>query len=213
MRWKARNVEFGPILIENELFSVTIYPDSQERWFGLRLFGFEPIIEGKRKSFESDVEERLELLDSIKAVYKQRIGEVADAICAEMGAPLKSLAQTMQAGAMLGHLKVMSGILKDYQFHEDQGSTRIQREPIGVCGMITPWNWPIHQIGCPPRSHQASAPMAKYKRKIKLIKPTMQLRLTMVFVGMSALSLLLQFILFMATMSQVALELPREGSA
>lgn len=93
-------------------------------------------------------EERLEVLSSITQVYKKRIGEVADAICSEMGAPMKSLAQTMQAGAMLGHLKVISGILKDYEFHEDHGSTRIQREPIGVCGMITPWNWPIHQIGC-----------------------------------------------------------------
>jgi acyl-CoA reductase-like NAD-dependent aldehyde dehydrogenase len=93
-------------------------------------------------------EERLDLLAAITKVYKARIGEVADAICAEMGAPLKTLAQTMQAGAMLGHLKVISGVLRDYEFYEDNGSTRTQREPIGVCGMITPWNWPIHQIGC-----------------------------------------------------------------
>lgn len=93
-------------------------------------------------------EERLELLAAITAVYKKRIGEVADAICTEMGAPMRSLAQTMQAGAMLGHLKVISGVLKNYEFYEDHGQTRTQREPIGVCGMITPWNWPIHQIGC-----------------------------------------------------------------
>ena len=49
---------------------------------------------------------------------------------------------------MLGHLNAVSDILKDYEFFEDNIHTRIQREPIGVCGMITPWNWPIHQIGC-----------------------------------------------------------------
>ena len=93
-------------------------------------------------------EQRLELLQSIIAVYEKRLPEVADAITSEMGAPLKSLAQPMQAGAMLGHLHVAAGVLKDYDYNEDQGPTRIQREPIGVCGLITPWNWPIHQIGC-----------------------------------------------------------------
>ncbi|MEM1261685.1 MAG: aldehyde dehydrogenase family protein [Pseudomonadota bacterium] len=93
-------------------------------------------------------DERLELLAAITAVYKNRIDEVANAICTEMGAPLAALARTRQAGALLGHLKVMRAILKDYPFFEDNQQTRIQREPIGVCGMITPWNWPIHQIGC-----------------------------------------------------------------
>ena len=93
-------------------------------------------------------EQRLELLNSIIAVYEKRLPEVADAICSEMGAPLTSLAQPMQAGAMLGHLQVVAGVLKDYDYFEDNGETRTQREPIGVCGMITPWNWPIHQIGC-----------------------------------------------------------------
>ncbi len=92
--------------------------------------------------------ERLDLLASIEAVYKKRIDEVAEAICTEMGAPLVSLARSRHAGAMLGHLNVVSEILKDYAFFEDNNHTRIQREPIGVCGMITPWNWPIHQIGC-----------------------------------------------------------------
>lgn len=93
-------------------------------------------------------DQRLDLLQSIISVYEKRIGEVADAISSEMGAPLKALAQPMQAGAMLGHLHVTAGVLKDYDYTEDNGPTRIQREPIGVCGLITPWNWPIHQIGC-----------------------------------------------------------------
>jgi hypothetical protein len=54
--------------------------------------------------------------------------------------------------------------------------------------------------------------MAKYKRKIKLIKPRFQLKLTMVFVGFSALSLLLQFVLFTSSLTEVALELPQDGA-
>lgn len=92
-------------------------------------------------------EQRLDLMGSILSVYQRRIGEIAAAISTEMGAPLKNLAEPAQAATMLGHLEINMNILKSYQFHEDQGSTRIQREPIGVCGMITPWNWPIHQIG------------------------------------------------------------------
>jgi hypothetical protein len=65
LRWKTKNIEFGPILIENNTFSATIYPDSKEQWFGLRLFGFEPIIDGKRKVLESDAEERLERLRTL----------------------------------------------------------------------------------------------------------------------------------------------------
>ncbi len=96
----------------------------------------------------SSREQRLELLASIRSVYKSRMAEVAEAICTEMGAPLAALALPVQAGTMLSHLKIVSQVLDSYSFHEDLGTTRIQREPIGVCAMITPWNWPIHQIGC-----------------------------------------------------------------
>lgn len=92
-------------------------------------------------------QQRLDLLGSIMEVYGRRMGEVAEAISTEMGAPLAALAEPAQAATMMGHLDVTMGILKDYIFHEDHGSTRIQREPIGVCGLITPWNWPMHQIG------------------------------------------------------------------
>ena len=112
----------------------------------------ETAIAAARRAFadysQTTREQRLELLGSIISVYEKRIGEVADAISTEMGAPLASLAQPMQAGAMLGHLHVVSGVLKEYDYFEDNGPTRTQREPIGVCGLITPWNWPIHQIGC-----------------------------------------------------------------
>jgi len=112
----------------------------------------ENAITAARNAFQSyssfTREQRLDLLNSIMSVYKSRMGEVADAITTEMGAPFKSVSFPMQAGAMLGHLKVASKILKDYNFYEDQGTTRIQREAIGVCGLITPWNWPIQQIAC-----------------------------------------------------------------
>jgi len=93
-------------------------------------------------------EQRIDLLESITSVYKKRMGEVADAISTEMGAPFKALAMPAQAGSMLGHLKVITSLLKDYSFHHGNGTTRIQREPVGVCAFITPWNWPIQQVSC-----------------------------------------------------------------
>lgn len=108
-------------------------------------------IAAARKAFADystwTVAQRLDLLGSIMSVYERRMGEVADAISTEMGAPLANLALPAQAATMMGHLDVNRGILENYQFHEDHGSTRIVREPIGVCGLITPWNWPMHQIG------------------------------------------------------------------
>src|SRR5580658_8863268 len=92
-------------------------------------------------------DERLELLDRIIAVYSGRIEELADIISQEMGAPL-SLARAAQAVAGLGHIMTAREVLADFEFEEDRGGTRIVKEPIGVCGFITPWNWPINQIAC-----------------------------------------------------------------
>jgi aldehyde dehydrogenase (NAD+) len=64
-----------------------------------------------------------------------------------MGAPA-SLAQRAQAPIGIAHIATGIAVLKDFQFEEDRGQTRIVKEPIGVCGMITPWNWPINQIAC-----------------------------------------------------------------
>jgi aldehyde dehydrogenase (NAD+) len=64
-----------------------------------------------------------------------------------MGAPA-SLAQRAQIPVGMGHLSTAMGVLKDYVFEEDRGLTRIVKEPIGVCGFITPWNWPLNQIVC-----------------------------------------------------------------
>jgi aldehyde dehydrogenase (NAD+) len=92
-------------------------------------------------------QERLGLLEKILVIYKRRYNEIAETISLEMGCPI-SLSKAAQATCGLMHL--MTGIeeLKKFQFHEDDGENRIVREPVGVVGMITPWNWPINQISC-----------------------------------------------------------------
>ncbi len=92
-------------------------------------------------------EERVELLQRIIDVYKSRIPQVASTISEEMGAPA-ALANGAQAPAGLGHFISTLNVLKNFEFEEDIGSSRIIREPAGVCGLITPWNWPINQIAC-----------------------------------------------------------------
>ena len=92
-------------------------------------------------------EERVALLEKIIAAYSERLGEVAETISAEMGAPLP-LANAAQAPSGLGHFMTTLEILKTYEFEEDIGGSHIVREPAGVCGFITPWNWPINQIAC-----------------------------------------------------------------
>jgi aldehyde dehydrogenase (NAD+) len=104
-----------------------------------------------RRAFETfsltTREERVELLTKIIEVYKRRMKEVGAAISDEMGAPLP-FAERFQAGAGLGHLMTTLDVLKSYPFEEPLGSAMIVREPIGVVGMVTPWNWPLNQIAC-----------------------------------------------------------------
>lgn len=89
--------------------------------------------------------ERVAVLERILEVYNRRIGEVAEAITDEMGCP-SGLALKAQAGVGVVHIQGGIDVLKAFPFEEDRGATRIVREPIGVCGLITPWNWPINQI-------------------------------------------------------------------
>ncbi|MDO8297089.1 MAG: aldehyde dehydrogenase family protein [Caulobacter sp.] len=104
-----------------------------------------------RKAFETfsltTVDERVDLLERIIVEYQKRYGDMADAITEEMGAPA-SLAQRAQAAMGVAHLQTAVGVLKSFKFVEDRGPTRLVKEPIGVCGMITPWNWPVNQIAC-----------------------------------------------------------------
>ena len=92
-------------------------------------------------------EERVDLLSKVVDVYKNRIPDVARVISEEMGAPM-GLAMAAQAPAGLGHFLSTLSVLKRFEFEEDIGSSRVIREPAGVCGLITPWNWPINQIAC-----------------------------------------------------------------
>ena len=89
--------------------------------------------------------ERLAQLDRIIEEFTKRVPELGDAITEEMGAP-KWLAHGTQAAIGVNHFKTARRILETYQFEEDRGTSRVVQEPIGVCGFITPWNWPIHQI-------------------------------------------------------------------
>ncbi|MEY8018647.1 aldehyde dehydrogenase family protein [Mycobacterium servetii] len=90
-------------------------------------------------------EQRLELLKAILAEYGKRAGDLADAVTEEIGAP-PSLAAGPQVGLGLAHLATAIDVLKNFAFSEQHGATLLAREPIGVCGLITPWNWPINQI-------------------------------------------------------------------
>jgi aldehyde dehydrogenase (NAD+) len=94
----------------------------------------------------SDIQ-RLEILDRIIAGIMERTEELAQAVSTEMGAPI-SFARTAHVGSGLAHFVTARQILADYAFETQRGTTRIQREAIGVCGFITPWNWPLNQLTC-----------------------------------------------------------------
>ena len=108
-------------------------------------------VKAARKAFpafsETSRQERIDLLQAIIGGYQARLGEIAQAISAEMGAP-KGLSSAAQAPSGLAHFMNVLEILKDYSFESVSGQTAIRREPVGVCGLITPWNWPINQIAC-----------------------------------------------------------------
>ena len=108
-------------------------------------------VKAARRAFESFSEtsrpERIALLERIVAVYERRMEDVATAISDEMGAPM-NFALRAQADSGLEHLRTTLAVLKEFEFEEMIGSTQIRREPVGVCGLITPWNWPMNQIAC-----------------------------------------------------------------
>jgi aldehyde dehydrogenase (NAD+) len=102
-----------------------------------------------RKAFttfsQTSVAERLALLGRIAEGYKKRVPDFGRAMAEEMGAPV-SFASTAQALSGLGHFATTAKALKDFTWHERLGSADVVYEPIGVVGMITPWNWPLNQI-------------------------------------------------------------------
>jgi aldehyde dehydrogenase (NAD+) len=91
--------------------------------------------------------QRIELLERIVAEYNRRAPELVGAVTAEMGAPTW-LSRDAQVPLGIAHFTQAIEVLKTYQFERRFGTTLVRREPAGVCALITPWNWPLYQIGC-----------------------------------------------------------------
>ncbi len=104
-----------------------------------------------RTAFEtfgySSQEERLTLLKRLLEAYMDRYQEMAEAISLEMGAPI-DFATSNQAACGNGHLNAAITALQNYPFELQLATGRVVKEPVGVCGFITPWNWPINQVAC-----------------------------------------------------------------
>ncbi len=102
-----------------------------------------------RRAFETFAEtskdERIALMERIIEVYERRVDDLADVVRQEMGAP-KTLAKAAQAPSGLGHFQATLQALKGFEFEEKINTTTVVYEPVGVCGFITPWNWPLNQI-------------------------------------------------------------------
>jgi aldehyde dehydrogenase (NAD+) len=93
---------------------------------------------------ETSVKERLDLLETMLAAYLKRERELGEAVTEEMGAPI-SLGTGFHTLLGKGHLQTAIEVLKEFKFEQQRGATLIRYEPIGVCGLITPWNWPMNQ--------------------------------------------------------------------
>ncbi|MBX3584902.1 MAG: aldehyde dehydrogenase family protein [Rhizobiaceae bacterium] len=91
--------------------------------------------------------ERLALLKRILEAYNERYEDIAHAVSYENGSPI-TWAREAQAYAGQGHLEATIKAFEDYEFTERRGTTMVVKEPIGVCALITPWNWPLNQIVC-----------------------------------------------------------------
>ena len=100
----------------------------------------------KRQS-QTSLDERIALFEKICEGLAARNEEIAVAISQEMGAPMW-LSIAAQAPSGIGHFAETLKVLKNYAFERKMGNTRVVREPVGVCGLITPWNWPINQVAC-----------------------------------------------------------------
>lgn len=91
------------------------------------------------------VEQRLALLEKVRDVYLTRSEDIASAITQEMGAPIDS-SRAWQVTLGQGHIETAIKSLKDFTFETVESSMILRHEPIGVCGLITPWNWPMNQV-------------------------------------------------------------------
>jgi aldehyde dehydrogenase (NAD+) len=94
---------------------------------------------------ETTVEDRLAYLHKIIAGFRAWLPELARMMTLEMGAPI-TFATERQATVALFHFEEAARVLAHYKFEEPMGDEILRREPIGVCGLITPWNWPLNQV-------------------------------------------------------------------
>ena len=132
-----------------------INPSNEDAYAAISLGSKEDVdkaVHAAKIAFESwkktSKEERLKLLEKLLEIYKKRFNEMAKAISDEMGAPM-DWATDVQTGSGQAHLEDFIKRLKEFNFDEhfdSKSNNHICYEPIGVCGLITPWNWPINQI-------------------------------------------------------------------
>jgi aldehyde dehydrogenase (NAD+) len=129
-----------------------IDPATEKRFGRLALGGAADVdraVKAARRAFPAyaatPVGERIDLLQRILDVYTRRYDEFAEAMRREMGSPI-TFATKGQAVRGPVHLNTLLDVLKDFRFEEDKGTTRLRYEPVGVCGLITPWNWPVNQV-------------------------------------------------------------------
>jgi aldehyde dehydrogenase (NAD+) len=131
-----------------------INPSTEEAIATISLGSAEDVdsaVTAAQRAFESyqytTREERVALLERIIACYREHNEEMAVTISEEMGAPI-GLARKAQAPAGVAHLLEMLRVTQHFPFEQQNGTTLWRKEPVGICGLITPWNWPMNQVVC-----------------------------------------------------------------
>ncbi len=127
-----------------------INPASEEAWASVTAGGtvadVDRAVAAAKRAFatfsQTSVEERIDLIDRIIAAYERREDEFAELIAQEVGVPVSFKAQVASSP---GHMRVARDVLRDYAFERQLADTIVRREPIGVCALISPWNWPMQQ--------------------------------------------------------------------
>ena len=141
--------------IDGKDFDV-INPSNEEAYATISLGGeadAEAAIAAAKEAFKtwawSSKQERLDLMNQILEVYMKRSDEMGETISREMGAPI-DMSKMAQSGTGSAHIKAFIRTLENFEFERDlradTAQDKIIYEPIGVCGLITPWNWPMNQI-------------------------------------------------------------------
>ncbi|MBX5192579.1 aldehyde dehydrogenase family protein [Rhizobium sp. NZLR3b] len=108
-------------------------------------------VKAARRAFDAysqtSVSDRIAFFKRVLDIFKRRQHEIADIVTREMGSPI-TFSIEAQTATCVAHLEAIMEILGNYNFQEQSGTTLIAKEPIGVVGLITPWNWPINQVIC-----------------------------------------------------------------